>query len=176
MGNYRPVILETSIEEDSRFNKYELDTEWDLQPELYLKWSDAWADACLDRDELKETLDLVKATLDLEIREDPSEFGIDAGKKLTESAISSIILMQDKYKAASERYMKAVNQANKMLGAKIAMDHRKKALENETVLWVGGFYSSPKIPSEAREESEKTTAEAIRESLSSSGRKRRKEV
>jgi len=147
-------------ENDLKINKYKLHEEWELQPELYAKWATRVAEALFERDQMKEELDLVKAEIDGEIRRNPSEFGFD--KKPTEVAILNCIIESKKFQNITNKFLEAKRSYNIMLGVKEAMEHRKKALESETSLWIGGYYSEPRLPKEAENIKNEASKERIR--------------
>ena len=156
---------ETEYNEDLKIDKYHLDEEWEDQPLLYMKWAERYAEAIHERDQLKEKMDLIRAQIDIEIRINPNTFGFDRDKKPTESAISNRILEEEEYQTATEEFLSAKKSVNILQGVKEAMEHKKKALEAETSLFIGGFYSEPKIPQKAREDSSKAITESIRRRL-----------
>ncbi|HDZ27299.1 hypothetical protein LCGC14_1757850 [marine sediment metagenome] len=139
--------------EDLQIDDYALDSEWDRQAALYMKWAEEYADAVLIRDRAKENVDLVRAELYQQIVS-------KADKKPTESAIGNEIIQHDKYKEANNNYLEAKKNAEILAGAKEAMQHKKKALEGRTHLWIAGYNAEPKIPAEAKKNSfEKTDKE-----------------
>ncbi len=128
--------------DDLKINKYELDEEWLKQPTLFINWAEEFVDAQADRDRKKEQLDLVRAELDNAIRSEPEKFGL---AKVTEGAIQNIILTEGSYRDAQDKYLTAVKQAKILDVAKEAFDHKKKALENLTSLFLAGYFSSSEV-------------------------------
>jgi len=84
-----------NYEKDITIDDSALDLEWLDQPKLMLKYAQYVAQLSMERDILKEQVDVVKAELDAEIRTDPEKFGLS---KITEGAVSNTILVQEKYK------------------------------------------------------------------------------
>ena len=128
-------------EYDLNIDKYSLDLEWEKQAQLYMKWSERYAEAVRNRDRAKEKLELVRAAIDEDIRLNPEKYGFD--KKPTESAISAMIIKSDKYIEANRVFIESTKEMNVLAGAKEAMAHKKKALESITQLWLGGYYAAP---------------------------------
>lgn len=119
-------------------DKYNLDEELLQQALLYLEWSDAKAQAEQERDKAKEQLDLTRAELDISIRRDPKAFGLE---KITEGAISNIILTQDKYQKAEIVYLEMRYSYNVISGALEALSHKKSALENLVKLFLNNYWA-----------------------------------
>jgi hypothetical protein len=134
--------------EDIVIDKYNLDREWMNQPVLFLNWAEKEVEAQFERDKAKERLDLIKAELDLQIRTSPSSYGID---KITESSIQNTILRQKVYTEASESLLLANKNAKILNAAREAFEHRKKALEKITDLYISGYWADPKIKQEAKD-------------------------
>lgn len=143
--------------EDLKIDDYALDFEWDRQAQLYMKWAEEYADAVLIRDRAKENVDLVKAELYQQIVS-------QADKKPTEAAIGNEIIQHDKFKEVNNSYLEAKRNAEILAGAKEAMQHKKKALEGRTHLWIAGYNAEPKIPAEAKKESFEKTDEEMKRS------------
>jgi len=148
--------------EDLSIDKFALDTEWERQPMLFMDWVERSTDSLIERDRKKEQLDFVKAELDSAIRISPENFGI---VKVTESAISSAIILDKKFRDIQNEYSEARKNAMIIAGAREAMEHKKKALESMTSLWIAGYYADPKIPTKAREIASEQTTESLRSKL-----------
>jgi hypothetical protein len=126
--------------EDLEINKFALDKEWEKQASLFCEWAEKEVEAQFNKDKLKEQLDIVRAELDGEIRQQAAL----EGTKITEAGISSEILKHKRYQKASNDYLEAIKEA-KILGvAKDAFDHKKKALEKLTDLYLAGYFAEPK--------------------------------
>lgn len=144
-------------EKDLKIDRYNLELEWERQPQLYVKWAENHADAILERDRKKESLDLLKAELYMEIVKKHLEKG---DKKPTESMIANLILQHKDFKVASERYLEFKRDAEYLAGAKEGMQHKKTALEHLSRLFINSYYAEPNIPSDAKVDSfERTDTE-----------------
>lgn len=184
--------------EDLKVDRYSLETLWENHQDLYIEWTDTYAEAIDEKDKKKEQLDYeiailkekleeVKAELDLDIRNN-WEIKYKLPKVPTESMVQTVMSQQSKYKEAQKRLrdrthelklevIELETQVAKLKGAKEAFDHRKAAMENLTKLLLGGFYAA-KLPKEVREEvkqniEDKVVGEQVN-SLNASMRKRRK--
>lgn len=131
--------------DDLKIGFSKLHINWRDQSTNYMKWSEKWVNAVSYRDHIKENLDVLKAELDAKYRQE-----LSTDKKPTEVAISSAITNDEDYKLQQQQLIDANETVNLLVSAKGAFEHRKKALEGLTQLWVNGYWSDPKIPSEAK--------------------------
>ncbi len=162
---------ELTFEEEIDINIYKLHEELRDQPKLYSKYAKPYAMSIanakrkeeqvkLIKIENKAELDAAKASMDMEIRNNPEKFG---AKKHTETAISSIIAnskdfqdlskkLNDKLKKGVQEHIDSIEEMELLLAAVNTFNHRKTSLENEVKLLIGGFYSEPKIEKENKKE------------------------
>ncbi len=155
-------------EEDMELDQHGLDFEWLRQSSLYLKYSVLYADLASYRDEAKEELQRIDAEIDLEIRADWNSFGFET--KPTEGAIRAVILQDDRHINASKAHINALREVNIVQGAKVALDHKKSALERLSTLYLSGYWADPRIPKEAKDEYQKDIQLAHRSHLENNER------
>lgn len=130
-------------------DKHALDKEWEEQASNYFEIAADLEEANAETDQAKARIDVVYADLDGEIRENPEAFGFEG--KPTEPSIKACILGQDRYKKVIERFNEKRRAAG-LLGAAVrAMEHKKRAIEKLTDLFIAGYFSDPKVKGEARE-------------------------
>ena len=134
--------------DDLKIDFAELDINWRDHSANYMKWAEHWVNAVAQRDRKKEALDVLKAELDKEYR---VKLEKQLGKKPTEAAVSASITADETYQIAQQEIIKANENVNLLASAKVAFEHRKKALEGLTQLWLGGYFSNPNIPSEIKD-------------------------
>jgi len=146
----------SEYEDDLRIDFNQLDINWRDHSANYMKWSEKWVNSVAVKDRKKEVLDTLKAELDSKYRQ--SLFEKDQ-KKPTEGAIAAAIQNDDAYKLAQSDLINATEEMNLLACAKSAFDHRKKALEGLTQLWLGGYFSNPNIPVEIKEKFKKDDTE-----------------
>ena len=191
-------MKETKFEDDVSIDSNDLKEEARKQPNLYYKWGKKYGIAHgssfqkqeelkLVKSEAKQMVEKVKAEIDQDIRSDPSAFGFE--KKPTETAISSTIILQDKYQKtlktsadmvrdAIEDTQEAIETEDVMESAKTAMQHRKGSLESLVTLFVNGFNSEVKASKRFRdkkqaEQDEKNINDELNDSMTK--RKTKKE-
>jgi hypothetical protein len=126
--------------EDLEIDKFALDKEWEKQASLYCEWGEKEVEAQFNKDKLKEQLDLTRAEVDGEIRKSAARSNI----KITEAAISAEILKSRDYQKANNDYLEAIRDAKIFGIAKEAFEHKKKALEKLTDLFLAGYWAEPK--------------------------------
>ena len=74
--------------------------------------------------------------------------------------------MQDpKYIAASDNYLKAFKEAKVLEIATRAFEHRKRALEHLTKLFLNNYYAEPYVPKKAEDAVHSKTRQEINEKL-----------
>ena len=138
-----------NYEKDLKIDVESLDVEWADQPTLMFKYTKISAEARMELDEAKENLGVVKAEIDLQIREKPEKFGI---VKLTEAAVQSAIILDEDFGKANKECMKAAYELEMAQGAVRAVDQRKQALENLVRLHGLQYFAGPKIPRDLSKE------------------------
>lgn len=146
-----------NYEKDIIIDETALDIEWLDQPKLMLKYTRHAAQTRQDMDLAKEEVDLVKAELDKEIRDDPEKFDITT--KVTEAVVSNTILACDEYKKVIKKYNKAKFEYEVAQGAVRAFDQRKSALENLVRLHGQQYFAGPAIPRDLSDERQKKERE-----------------
>jgi|ADurb_H2B_03_Slu_FD_contig_31_952612_length_5191_multi_7_in_0_out_0_6 hypothetical protein len=161
---------EKAYREDLGINRFALDKEWEEQPEKFINWYEKEIEAQFQRDKLKEQLDLTKAELDGEIRETAASNSV----KITEAMVSSEILKSERFKKINNDYLESVKNAKILGAAREAFEHRKKALEKLTDLFIAGYWSTPCIKVEARTAVERSSSDGARDALQKSMMNRRK--
>lgn len=150
-------------QEDIKIDIDQLDQEWIKQASLYQYYAKQEAMALYKRDQLAEALALTQAQLDGEIRLDPKKHGFES--KPTEAAILNSIKQNPFYIKDSRILMKATCKA-KIIGSAVrSFDHKKKALEKLSDLYLSGYWAGPKIKSEAQELYGKQTRMDLEDSL-----------
>jgi hypothetical protein len=149
--------------EDIRIDIHVLDAEWIKQASLYQYYAKQEAMALYKRDQLADKLALTQAQLDGDIRLDLKKHGFES--KPTEAAILNSIKQNPFYIKANSLLMKASCKAKIIGGAVRAFDHKKKALEKLTDLYLSGYWAAPKIRSEAQEVYGEQAQEALSKDL-----------
>jgi hypothetical protein len=165
--------------EDRYVDKYSLDSEWERQPQLAADWNTAWAQAVFERDKAKEQLEIKKAEVGNDIRENPERYGF--AKKPNEDTIKDLVQTNSEVVKANRKLVDAVYNMNLILSGKIGMDHRKSALERLVMLENSGYFSKPNVTQSEREKfkertegEDKQATKAHEDSLDGSLKQRRK--
>jgi len=148
--------------EDMEFDKHSLDNEWERQPLLCMKYGELWAEAQFKKDKHKERLDVLRAQLDNNIR----TLAAAAQEKITEAAIATKIVLNSEYQKANNEYLEALRDTRLLEVARDAIEHRKKALEKETDLFLSGYWSEPRVDKLKRQQVGDDYSSEARRSLS----------
>ncbi|HQF51190.1 MAG TPA: hypothetical protein PK588_10545 [Paludibacteraceae bacterium] len=139
-------------EKDMQIEEDALDLECLEQARLMLRYCQLAARLEKEEDLAKENLNLVKAEIDKDIRTNPAKYGID---KITEGAIANAIIMDPRYKEASQHYIDARFEANAAAGAVKACEQRKSMLETLARLHGQQYFAGPAVPRDIVKEREK---------------------
>ena len=140
--------------EDLKIDFAKLDINWRDHSANYMKWGEKWVNAITERDRIKEALEVLKAELSTRYRQE-----LHTDKKPTEAAITAAITSNEEYQAMQQTLIDATEAVNLHATTKVAFEHRKKALESTTQLWIAGYLSSPNIPAEIKEQFKKEDPE-----------------
>jgi len=138
---------------------FNLEDEWNAQPNLYRMWSDKMAVAKSDLNDAKSNLEYVRARLYIQIMNDPASFGLE---KTTEKAIDSALVSSDDYQEAQGELNDAKKNVAMLEGMLEALNQRKDALKDEVKLHLSGYFSEPTAPEGCREEVDMMKKRAVR--------------
>jgi hypothetical protein len=139
-------------ESDMYIDHDALDIECLDQSQMMMKYTKKLATLKLERDQLKEEVDLVRAEQDKAIRENPESFGL---VKITETAINNTILTTKEYKSVMKEYLQAKFEVDTCQGAVSAVEQRKSMIEALIKLHGQQYFAGPSIPRQLNEEREK---------------------
>lgn len=132
-------------------DRFKLDEEWAEQPRSHHQLCLDAADAKLKVAEAKAELELVEAELDHEIRLHPVRFGIEANK-VTEKMVEKTIIRNQRFQQAQHAYLLARHTLDVYEAAVSASEHKKKGLESEVQLYLSGYFATPRVTGDARDE------------------------
>jgi len=138
-----------NVKDSIAINASALDVEWVNQPALMGEWCEKLADAKAEVDRAKERRDIVMAELDKEMRLKPEKFGLE---KVTESALSNAIKLEERFLAANEEVIEATHEVDTINAVVRALDHKKKALEMLVQLHGQQYFAGPSTPRDLNEE------------------------
>lgn len=139
----------SEYERDLSIDEKALDVEWLEHPSRMFKYCRTQAQAHRDLDYAKESLNLVKARLDLDIRRSPELYDV---VKVSEGSVSAAILMHSDYQVANNIVREAQYQHDVIRGVVTSFDHRKSALEALVKLHGQQYFAGPSVPHNLSEE------------------------
>jgi hypothetical protein len=150
-----------SYKDDLKIDQNALDHEWLNHPIKFANWAEKEVEAQFEKDKAKEKLELVKSLIDSDIRSNPAKYRLD---KITETVVYGVVIQSDEYKAANEEFLQATRRARILSVGREAFDHRKKALEKLTDLYLSNYWAEPRSgpPNQLKEAS---VQEVIHETL-----------
>lgn len=120
-----------------------LDEELIGQPKQRGTFGELHADAVKDLDDARSTLAVAEAEADRDIRECPSDYGID---KLSEARISAAVTLHPAVRVASKKVNEAKHKVNVLEAAVSGLEHRKRALSDLVTLHGQDYFAAPKMP------------------------------
>ena len=120
-------------------DKNNLDTEWEQQSVNTFAVGREMAQAVLAYDECKRKLELTKARISRDVRNDPDKYGV---MKVTEGSVESAVtqhpdVLDLQVRVAQARYKLDISKV-----AATALENKKEALECLTKLAQIGYFSS----------------------------------
>ncbi len=133
---------------DFSIDEMKLDREWLGQAESYFRFASKLANAKRSYDEADNDVKVLKAELELAIRSNPSQYGLD---KVTEGVVAAAVLVQPEYKKSMEELRDHRHAVDIFSAAVEAMQHRKRALEKLVDLQLSNYYAAPVASKENRE-------------------------
>lgn len=123
-------------------DKSALDEEWSGQPELYNEYAVKLANAKRNLEFRKSQLNVIKAKVALDIRRNPSDYGIP---RVTDKIVESLVTVDPKVQKVARLLAKAHHSVDIIQAAVTALDHRKKALEGLVSLHGQNYFSTPRV-------------------------------
>lgn len=137
-------------QETYEIDKHRLHLEWERQPKLFHAAAEKLAEADSEVDRLKGIMELVKAEIELEVRREPTSFGIKG--RVTDSAIEKIVIVDKRYQDAQEDYFTERRLARKLKAEVDYLSHRKTAIEYLSKLRIQDYFADPRIGEDERED------------------------
>lgn len=152
--------------EKVKIDFHDLHKNWQEQADLYGECSEAYAEAIRKVDKIKERLSVRESRLDAEIRLDPSTYGLN---KVTDTAIKSIINLDDACIEMRKELIQATYEKNILSAGERALQQRKTSLEWISRLWISNYFAVPNISRDVPKEIvDRCTQEMYNKALDSS--------
>ncbi len=134
--------LVTEIDADS------LDLECIKLPSNYRQFAFLAAEAKQDVQEAKAFLEVVQAELSRDIRGRPGFYGLD---KVTEAALNSLVIIQERYQNSQAALFKAQHRSEMCSAVVWALEHKKRSLTSLVELHGMGYFAEVKVNREGKE-------------------------
>lgn len=136
--------MELDFEKDVFIDESALDVECLGQASLMMRYSREHAKAEREVSRLKEKMRVVQATLDKDIRTNPSQFKIDV--KITEAVVMNAILVDGEYQDLTNELIEAQYEEKMIKGALESIKQRKDMLQELVRLHGQHYFAGPSIP------------------------------
>lgn len=156
-----------SYRADLTIDPTDLDNEILRQPQLYYDWSQAAAEAEVDRDEAKEDLDIAMIDVEDKVRTKPHLYFTD-DESQTEQAIKVKVHSHRKVKRLRAVYHEALRAFKLLRKAENAFEQRKRMIESYLYHYhkmVEGEVNVPRVPGTYEKRMNKRTSERIKRQL-----------
>ena len=131
-------FLQLNFKEELKINKYKLDEECLTHASRYAFYAEACADAKTNVTKAKDNLELVTSEANIRIRKEKAE----SGEKVTESLISSYLVMDKEVQKAKSELREAEEIYARLSVAVSAMETRRSELDNLVKLYCAGYFST----------------------------------
>lgn len=130
--------------EDLEIDPNALDNEWLNIAHLNHQYGEASADAKRDMEGAKEAVDMIMATVGLEIRRNPKKYNLE--DKITEGTISATILLDSRVQKAKQVYATKRHEYDVVQSAVWAVKAKESSLENLVKLLQMDYFAGPREP------------------------------
>lgn len=140
-------------------NPLELDRECVKLPSDYLEIGLEAVELRKRMDELKAEKEVLEADLAKSIRSNPSEFGLE---KVTESAVSAIIIANPKVQTISEKTARAKHRLDIAQAVISALEAKKRSLTMLVELHGMSYFAGPNLSPQGKKAMEQMTKDSVR--------------
>jgi len=140
-----------NYKKDLRIDPEALDVECLRQPTLFMEYAEAAAEARRDMDSAKERMEVMRASIDGDVRKNPIEF-IGEGIKVTEATISAAVIQSVEYQESIKEYLEDKHDYELLSAAVKAFEQRKSTLEYLIRLNGQQYFSGPDSPRDLKTE------------------------
>lgn len=136
--------MDLEYEKDLFIDESSLDVEWLNQPTLMMRYSRELAKAEKEVARLKEKRQVIYATTEKDVRNNPSDYKISG--KITEEVVKNTVLSSDEYQEITEELIDAQYESSMVKGAVEAVKQRKDALQDLVRLHGQQYFAGPSVP------------------------------
>ena len=162
-------IDEDELVEDTTIDRHNLDEHWEVQAAINNKWSKRMRLVERLRNKYETDYRLLKAELFRRGRN--GEFDIEG--TMTDNALKNWVEDHEEFRKALRIRNKYTSIVGLLQSIMYTLNDRKKSLEEEVKLLLGGIYAEPNIPKEAKEGTEKQRTKSSQQKLNKKMKKRK---
>jgi len=128
-------------QEDIKINPTNLLESMWKQTDIFAKYAKPYADALSEKQRLTRAIKLAEADVELEIRQDPTNFGLDEYPK--EAAFKAAVQQDDRIRELNDQLLACQRDVNLWGQAVAGCDHRRSMLKYMTELISKQVFSVP---------------------------------
>ncbi len=154
-----------------QIDKSALDDAIGIQSDLFFRVSEAYALACSRRDQYKEDMKQIDASVDLRLREEMTENEI----KFTEGKITNMVASHEDHVEAAGVYLDMIEEANILGSLKDAFSQRSYMLRELVELYCVGYYADPDYIKNKTDMRENARSDRLDEAVERKRKKKRKD-
>lgn len=122
-----------------KIDKFSLHEELDIQANQVGWWAGKLAESQYRLDTLESELELRKAELAKDIRDDPKAYG---SAKTTDETVKSLVIIQPEYQALTKKINLTKYEVSIYKSAVLGLEHKKRSLTLLVDLYTREYYSS----------------------------------
>lgn len=139
------------FKEEMPINMWALDEELVDQGRKIMGMVEAYGDAILQRDRAKLRCDVVFASLYQKVRNDPTEYGLPAGRS-SDQTVTNVVTALPNYIKARQRHIQLSKEAEVLKSGVIAFQDRSQRIGKLVQLHLAGYFGrNPQVPVETCE-------------------------
>lgn len=146
-----------------------LDRHWIAHPKKYHRAARKLADAKLELASAKSVLEIVEAELFLDIKQNPEKYAL--AKVPSDGMAKVVVLVQKRYKKATRRVNQKKHEVDVLEADVNGYEHMKRALENLVTLHGQDYFSRPRVPRHADDQTKEVYNNLRKKKLRTMGRK-----
>lgn len=165
-------IDEDELVNDTTIDRHSLDEHWENQATIHNKWSKRMRQVERLRNNYETKFRLKKAELFKRGR--AGEYDLEGS--MTDNALRNWVEDHPEFGKLLKSRNKYTSLVGLMQGILYSLNDRKISLEQETKLLLGGIYSEPNIPKEAKEGTEKQRIKKSQQNLNKKMKRKSKKL
>lgn len=149
-----------TYKEQLKIDRYALDAELIEQPQRYMEWALALAEAESELKSAENDYELIRGEQEKKIRNDPERYGFE--RTPTKDAISDEARRNKRVQRYYKYYLKALHEVNVLKRAERAFQQRKSMLQSLVQLNMQLYFAEPNVRMQQRDEKSRSIRDNIK--------------